>query len=240
MQKLAEMKLQGMINAFQNVLETGKSAELTIDELLALIVDREWDYRRNRRRERLILQAKFRYNATIQEIDFQAKRNLDKNLFIRLSQCDFINERKDIIITGPTGCGKSFIGSALGYQSCENGKKVTYYGTGKLLGSLKYEKEQGHYLRQLARIQNTDVLILDDFGLNPFEADSRLILLDILEDRHAKKSTIYISQLPVSTWHDLIGDSTIADAIMDRIVYNSYRIELSGESMRKKTKKVID
>ena len=237
MQKLASMKMQGMINAFQNVLETGQASHLAIDALLAHIVDSEWDYRKNRKRERLLKQADFRYHATFQEIDFQAARNLDQNLLLRLSDCSFISDKKDLIITGPTGCGKSFIGSALGHQVCEHGYKTAYFGTSKLLGYLKSEGENGNYLRTLNNLQKTDLLIIDDFGLNPFDAPTRLALLDILEDRHARKSTMFISQLPVSTWNDLIGESTVADAIMDRIAYNSFRIELTGESMRKKYQK---
>jgi len=154
-----------------------------------------------------------------------------------LSDCSFISEKKDLIITGPTGCGKSFIGSALGHQACAHGYRTAYFGTSKLLVYLKSERENGNYLRTLNKLQKTDLLIIDDFGLNPFDAPNRLALLDILEDRHARKSTMFISQLPVSTWHDLIGESTVADAIMDRIAYNSFRIELTGESMRKKYQK---
>jgi DNA replication protein DnaC len=137
-------------------------------------------------------------------------------------------------LTLTTGVGKSFIGSALGHLACDQGKRVIYHLTGRLLGELKEAKKESRYVKFLAKIEKADLLILEDFGLSPFDNDSRLALMDILEDRHGRKSTIFLSQLPVSAWHGLIGDSTIADAIMDRIVYGSYRIELKGESIRKK------
>lgn len=232
--KMKELKLFGMAHAFQTTLETGMSEKYTIDELLTHLIDSEWDDRNNRRRERLRKAAGFRYQASFSELDFSLNRNLDKNQMLRFSDCNWIKEHKDIIITGSTGCGKSFIGSALGYQACDHGYKTFYYLTSRLFGTLKEAKADGSYLKILARIYKSDLLIFEDFGLSPFDNESRLALLDILEDRHGRKSTIFLSQLPVSSWHELIGDSTIADAIMDRIVYSSYRIELQGESIRKK------
>ncbi len=232
--KMKELKLYGMAGAFQNTLETGIVSNYTFDELLTHLVDSEWDDRNNRRRERLRKAAGFRYAASFEELDFDFKRNLDKNLMLRFSDSSWIKEHKDIIITGPTGIGKSFIGSALGHQACNHAYKVLYYLSSRLLGELKEAKINGTYLKKLKKICNADLLILEDFGLSPFDSDSRLALLDILEDRHGRRSTVFLSQLPVASWHELIGDSTIADAIMDRIAYGSYRIELDGDSMRKK------
>jgi DNA replication protein DnaC len=232
--KMKELKLYGMAGAFQNTLETGIVSNYTFDELLTHLVDSEWDDRNNRRRERLRKAAGFRYTASFEEIDFDFKRNLDKNLMLRFSDSSWIKEHKDIIITGPTGIGKSYIGSALGHQACNHAYKVLYFLSSRLLGELKEARINGTYLKKLKKICNADLLILEDFGLSPFDSDSRLALLDMLEDRHGRRSTVFLSQLPVASWHELIGDSTIADAIMDRIAYGSYRIELDGDSMRKK------
>ncbi len=232
--KLQEMRLHGMISAFKSTLDSGLNQKFTPDELFAHMVDSEWDYRIKRKQESLRKKAGFRYQASFAEIDFTFDRKLDKNLILRLSDCSWIENHKDIIITGPTGIGKSFLGSALGHQACEQRKKVYYQSCSRLFARLKLAKADGSYLKELDKIQKYDVFLLEDFGLNPFNSDTRLMLLDILEDRHGRRSTIFISQIPVSKWHDLIGDSTIADAILDRIVYNSFRIELDGESIRKK------
>ncbi len=235
--KMKELKLHGMARAFQTTLEAGIGSQYTTDELLTHLIDSEWDDRNNRRRERLRKAANFRYNASFSEIDFQQDRNLDKNQVLRFSDCNWVREHQDIIITGPTGVGKSFISSALGHQACDYGFRVIYSLTSRLFAQLKVAKSEGNYHKLLLKILKADVLILEDFGLSSFTSDSRLALLDILEDRHERKSTIFISQLSVTEWYGLIGDSTIADAIMDRIVYGSQRIELNGESMRKKKNK---
>lgn len=232
--KMKELRLHGMANAFQTTLETGMNEKYTIDELLTHLIDVEWDHRHERKRERLRKSAGFRYQASFEELDFTLNRNLDKNQMLRLTDCQWLKQRKDILITGPTGVGKSFIGSALGNLACDHGYKVFYQLTGRMLGALTESKKAGNYLKQLSKLYKTDLLILEDFGLNTFDHESRLTLLDIMEDRHGRKSTIFLSQLPVLSWHKIIGDSTIADAIMDRIVYSSYRIELKGDSVRKK------
>ncbi len=232
--KMHDMRMNGMARAFQTTIETGMQSQFTIDELLAHLIDAEWDDRNFRKRERLRKAANFRYHASYEELDFTLNRNLDKNQILRFSDCGWIKEHKDILITGPTGIGKSFLGSALGNLACDHGFKVHYQLAGRLLGTLKAAKDDGSYLKVLSRILKNDVLILEDFGLSPFDEEGRLALLDILEDRHGRKSTIFLSQLPVASWHGIIGDSTIADAIMDRIVYGAFRIELKGESIRKK------
>jgi DNA replication protein DnaC len=232
--KMQEMRMHGMARAFQRALEAGLQPQFTADELLAHLVDAEWDDRRYRKQERLRKAAHFRYEASFEEFDFSAQRNLEKNTILRLSDCTWVRDHKDILITGPTGIGKSFLGSALGSAACEAGYKVYYQLAGRLMGTLKEAKRTGSYLKVLAKITKPDVLILEDFGLSPFDEESRLALLDILEDRHGRRSTLFLSQLPVASWHGVIGDSTIADAVMDRIVYGSIRIELKGESFRKK------
>jgi DNA replication protein DnaC len=238
--KMYEMRLHGMARAFQNILETGMNRQFTIDELMSQLVDTEWDDRTMRKQERLRKAAGFRYQASIEELDFQTERNLDKNMILRLTDGAWIKQGKDVLITGPTGVGKSFIGSALGHQACSLGYRTVYRMTSRLFQELTAAKRDGKYLKELARIYKAELLILEDFGLSPFKQDNRLELLDILEDRHGRKSTMIISQLPVSSWHAAIGESTVADAIMDRIVYESYRIELKGDSLRKKTGGTLD
>ena len=234
MEKMQKMKLHGMLRAFQSTMETTVKNNFSADELLAHLVDAEWDDRYNRKLNRLIKAAKFRYQASIEQINFQLNRNLDKNMILRFSDCSWILKKQDVIATGPTGVGKSFITSALGFQGCMYGFKVLYFNCSKLFSMLKYAKADGSFIKQMNNIQKQDVIILDDFGLHPFDAQSRLFLLEIMEDRHGRKSTIISSQFPVNKWHEIIGEPTIADAICDRIIHSSFRIEMKGESVRKK------
>ncbi|WP_317218597.1 ATP-binding protein, partial [Phocaeicola vulgatus] len=171
--------------------------------------------------ERLIKQAGFREKASIAEVSYSSDRNLDKNMFIRLSTLDFVKRKENIIITGASGTGKSYLAQALGYQACLMENRVLYTNTAKLTGRLKLSKVDGTYLKELSKIRKVDVLILDDFGLHAFDNQSREILLDVIDERHNYASTIMSSQIPVSAWYELIGEQTIADAILDRIVNSS-------------------
>jgi DNA replication protein DnaC len=234
-EKMKEMKFYGMARAAASSVEVGLKG-ITPDELVAHLVDAEYDDRYNRRLTRLIKNARFRYRAQIEDIDFNLSRGLDKNMFLRLSDCGFVKSKKNIIVTGATGLGKSFISSALGNQACLYGYRTLYFNTRKLFSTLKLAKADGTYIRQVQKIEKADLLLLDDFGLEKLDTASRLILLEILEDRHGLASTIITSQFPVSAWHDIIGNPTIADAICDRMVNSSYRIELKGGSVRKKFK----
>ncbi|QJD94635.1 ATP-binding protein (plasmid) [Mucilaginibacter robiniae] len=232
--KLRKMKFFGMFHAFQSSLETGQTDHYTADELLAYLVDAEWDDRHNRRIERQIYHAKFRYKASIEEVNYQAERSIDRNLVMRLADCTFIERNENVLLTGSTGIGKSYIASAIGYQACMQGYRVFYASTPKLFAKLKMAKADGSYIKEIAKIERQQLLILDDFGLQPFDAQNRAALMEIIEDRHGKASLIITSQLPVSKWHEVIGEKTIADAILDRIVHSAHRLDLKGESMRKK------
>lgn len=234
--KMKQMKLYGMARAAASALDMGL-ADITPDEFLSHLVDAEYDDRYNRKLTRLIKNAKFRYSSSFEEIDFNIERNLSKNMFLRFSDCSFIKDKRNIIITGPTGTGKSFAASALGNQACVYGYRTLYFNTQKLFSTLKLAKADGSYISQLQKIEKASLIILDDFGLQKLDTASRLIFLEILEDRHGLSSTVITSQLPVSAWHEVIGDATIADAICDRIINTSYRIELKGGSLRKKYRK---
>lgn len=232
--KLNQMKLYAMARAYEMLQTSRKFSELTNEELLSHIVESEWDDRENRKLQRLLKSAKFRYQACVEEIAFTAERNLDKGVFLKLAGCDYLEKKENIIITGATGVGKSHLASALGNQACIRGFKTIYCNVAKLMSSLKMKRSDGSYIREIEKLERQDLLILDDFGLAQLDTQNRLDLLEIIEDRHGKKSTIMTSQLPLSKWHDVIADSTIADAIVDRLVHNAYRIELKGTSLRKK------
>jgi DNA replication protein DnaC len=232
--KLRKMKFFGMFHAFKSALETGKTNDYTTDELLAHLVEAEWDDRHNRRIERQIFYAKFRYKASVEDVHYHADRSIDRNQIMRLADCTFISRYENLLITGSTGIGKSYIASAIGYQACMLGYRVMYASTPKLFAKLKMAKADGSYLKEIAKIERQELLILDDFGIQPFDAQSRAALMEIIEDRHGKTSLIITSQLPVGKWYEVIGEKTIADAILDRIVHSAHRVELKGESMRKK------
>lgn len=232
-QKMEEMRLSGMLRAFRASFEAGMQDSFTADEMIAHLIDAEWEDRYNRRFERLLKNARFRYQASMEQIDYRGSRNIEKNKMLRFSSCDWITKGESILITGATGAGKSYLACALGHQACIHKFKVSYYNCLKLFSLLKYAKADGSYHREIKKIQKQDLIILDDFGLKPLDADSRLMMLEILEDRHGDKSTIITSQIPLNKWFEVIGNPTIADAICDRIVHNSHKFNLKGESMRK-------
>lgn len=236
LEKMNRMRLLGMHAAFKSCIEDKSGTGFTNDELVHHLVDSEWDDRRNRALQRSVKNAGFRYQSAIEQLDYGPDRGMDKNMINRLATCEFINKGEDLFITGSTGTGKSFLASALGYQACLSGYKVLYAATSRLMSHLKMAKADGTHLKELARIEKQDLLILDDFGVQPLDAQSRAFLLDIIEDRHSKHTTIITAQVPVKNWHEIIGEKTIADAILDRIVHQSIRIELYGESLRKKRK----
>jgi DNA replication protein DnaC len=232
--RMKVMKLYGMVRAFQTSIESGKMNAYTPDEMVAHLVEEEWDDRSNRKITRSLKNAKFRYKASIEQMDFDPNRGLDKNQIMRLAECSFIDKKENLLITGSTGIGKSYLASALGQQACILGYKVIYTNAAKLFAKLKMAKADGTYIGEIARIERQHLLILDDFGIQPLDSLSRASLMEIIEDRHGKGTTIITSQLPVRAWHEVIGEKTIADAILDRIVCNAHRLELRGESLRKK------
>ncbi len=233
--KMKRMHLFGMHRAFSGSLENPSAERMTADELIATLVDSEWDDRHNRAIERSLRNARFRYRASVEEIDYSAARSLDKNMVHRLAECDFIRKKEDLLITGATGTGKSFLASAIGHQACYLGFKVLYANAARLFAQIKIAKADGSAIKELLKIEKQDLLILDDFGMQPLDAQSRDVLMDIIEDRHGKHSTVITSQLPVKQWYDVIGEQTVADAILDRIVHQAQRIELKGQSLRRKS-----
>lgn len=232
--KMGHMKFYGMQQSYKTLLDTNQHHSLTNDEIVSILIQAEWEERENRKIGRYIKTARFRYGANIEEIDFTARRGIDKTQLLRLADCSFINKKENLLITGPTGVGKSYLASALGHQACLQGYKTLYFNAQKLFPQLNTFKADGSYPKHIDRIERHDLLIIDDFGLQPLTPTARMMLLEIIEDRHGKRSTIISSQLPVDKWFEIIGDSTVADAIMDRMVHASHRIDLKGESMRKK------
>lgn len=233
-QQLSTLRLHGMSRTWQSLLETKKLHELSLSDGLQILLHAEEEERDNRRFSRLQKKAGFRYQASIEELKYNAARGLDTSLITRLATADYIHKGESVLITGSTGSGKSFLASALGHHACGQGFKVTYFNMQKLLLRTKMARAEGTIIKLFDRIAKADLIILDDFGLTHLDQQQQLDLMEIIEDRHAKKSTIIASQLPVASWFDIIGEATIADAIIDRLINTSYRIELKGDSMRKK------
>lgn len=232
--QLNRLRLWGMSRTWLALQETRRQHELSLAEGLELLLQAEEDDRDNRRFDRLNKNARFRYPASIEELHLDASRGLDKSLITSLATGDYLNKGESVLITGATGCGKSFLASALGHQACRQGYKVVYFNVQKLLLKTKMARIEGSIFTFFEKLSKSHLLILDDFGLTHFEQQQRLDLMEIIEDRHGKTSTIISSQLPVTNWYDVIAEETIADAILDRLIHSSYRIELKGESLRKK------
>lgn len=232
--KMSDLKLHGMLRSYQSMLDNKHHHDLSHDELINILIQCEWEDRENKRINRHTRLAHFRYTANIEELNFTASRGLDKTQILRLADGSFIDKKENILITGATGVGKSYLASAFGHQACQLGYRTLYFNTQKLFTKLKMMKADNSYSREMNKIEKHDVLILDDFGLQQLDTTSRMVLLEIIEDRHGRKSTIIASQLPVAKWYEVIGESTVADAILDRMVHAAHRLDLKGESLRKK------
>jgi DNA replication protein DnaC len=234
LQTLRTMKLEGMAQALQEQLELGQAKDLTFEERLGLLVDREATHRDNKGFSRRLLRARLKQNAALEDVDYKHPRGLDASLVRSLAAGEWIKERHNLIITGPTGVGKTYIACALAHQACRLGFSAFYTQTGRLLAELALARGDGRYLKSLDALAKTDVLILDDWGLDAPTPEQRRILLELLDDRYDKRSTLFTSQFPTDLWYENLADPTLADAILDRILHNAYRVELKGESLRKR------
>ena len=234
LEKLTSLRFTGMAAALQEQMNMESINDLGFDERLGLLLDREQTSRENTRMQGRLRKAKLRQNGSIEDIDFRHPRGLDKSLILRLADCQWIKEHNNLIITGPTGVGKSYLACAFAQKACRAGYTALYLRMTKLFEDMALAKGDGRYLKLLTTLAKTDILVLDDFGLAPLNQEQRHDLLEILEDRNSIKSTLVTSQLPEEHWHEQIGDPTLADAILDRLVHAAYRIKLKGESMRKK------
>jgi DNA replication protein DnaC len=238
LQHLRAMKLDGMAQAFQEQLELGNHQDLSFEERFGLLVDREAVIRDNRGLARRLRNARLKQQATLEDIDYKHPRNLDGKMVRALASCEWITEHLSLTITGPTGVGKTYIACAFAHQACRLGFNALYAQVGKLLQELTLAKADGRYLKLLAQLARTDLIILDDWGLENPDTEQRRILLEILDDRYEKRSTLITSQFPTELWYDQLNDPTLADAILDRILHNSYKMQLKGESLRKNRRKL--
>ncbi len=231
--QLKSLRLNGMAITLEEQMQLPDIASLSFEERLGFMVDRETSYRENRKLKTRLKNAKLKQSACIEDIDFRHPRGLDKSLMAKLFSCDWIKDANNLIITGPTGTGKTYIACALAQKACREGYSVHYIRIPRIFHDLNIAKGDGRYGKILKDYAKTKLLIFDDWGLFKMTDESRHDLLEILEDRNSLSSTMVTSQFPVDTWHDLIGDPTLADAILDRLVHSAYKIELKGKSMRK-------
>jgi DNA replication protein DnaC len=230
---LYRMKLNGMAEAFKEQLQQPDLSDLSFEERFALLVDRHWTWKEERRMRRLLSHAKLKINACIEDIDFRTPRGLQKNIIMQLAACEWVRHAHNVIITGPTGVGKTYLACALANRACRMGFSAFYIRIPKLFQDLAMARADGSYSKIMKKLTKSKVLILDDLGLAPMSAQERRDLLEVVEDRHGLASTIVSAQLPIKHWHENIRDPTIADAVLDRLVHNAYKINLKGESMRK-------
>jgi DNA replication protein DnaC len=238
--QLNQLGLFGMAKAFGDTETSGEAAALTHPEWLALLLGRELAYRHDKRLAGRLRHAKLRQNALVEDVDYRAARGLDRALFQKLVAGGWIDAHENLVINGPTGVGKSWLACALGHKACRDNRSVFYQRVPKLFGELALARGDGRYARISRGLGRVDLLILDDWGLEPLDAQARHDLLEILEERYGRSSTIVTSQLPVEDWHAVIGDPTYADAILDRLVHNAHRLNLAGESLRKTRAKAAE
>jgi DNA replication protein DnaC len=234
LEKLRSLKLFGMAQALAEQLETRAADDLSFEARLGLLVDREAIERDNRKLSSLLRKANLRQKASLEDLDYKHPRGLDKSLMLSLASGSWLAEHRHVCVTGATGVGKTFIACALAQAACRQGYSARYFRTSRLLQELQLAKGDGSYLKRMKALANSALLVLDDFGIEPLASQDKHTLLELLDDRFDRASTLIASQLPTSLWHDFLGDNpTLADAILDRILHNAYRIELKGESLRK-------
>jgi DNA replication protein DnaC len=232
--QLHALGLAGMAKAFADIAASGEAAAMGHAEWLGLLLDREATERYDKKLTRRLGSARLRQQACVEDVDYRSPRGLDRALFLQLASGNWIGAHDNLVITGPTGVGKSFLASALGHKACRDNHSVLYQRVPKLFGDLALARGDGRYARLFRAISRVSVLILDDWGLEPLTPEARHDLLEILEERYGRHSTIVTSQLPTSAWHQVIGDPTYADAILDRLLHNAQRIDLQGESLRRR------
>jgi len=236
------MNLHGMAEAFSAQATQADVQDLAFEERFGLLVDHEWTYRQDKRLKRLLREAKLRYDACLEDIDYRVPRGLDRGVLRHLATCEWVRLGQNVLISGPTGAGKTFVGCALGNAACRQGFRTLYVRVPRLLSELAIARGDGSYPKVMNRLAKTQLLILDDWGISPLGATEARDLLEVIEDRSQKHSTVAISQLPVENWHDAMADPSIADAVLDRLIHNAHKIFMKGESMRKvlKAKARID
>lgn len=236
--KLQTLRLHGMLKALNEQLKTPDIDSLSFEERLGLLVDRELTERDDKRLSSRLRQARLKHNACLEDIDYRSPRGLDKSLILQLGSGQWLRDGLNLIIGGPTGVGKTWLACALAHKACRDGYSVRYLRLPRLMEELGLAHGDGRFAKLMAGYAKTDLLILDDWGLAPFTAAQRRDMLELLDDRYGNRSTLVTSQMPVDKWHALIGDPTLGDAILDRLVHNAYRIELKGESMRRRATKL--
>lgn len=235
--QLATLRLNAMSRAWQAQQADASMAEIPFDERLALLVEAEWSERQNKRLDRTLKDAKLRIgHACLEDVDFASERSLSRKTVRDLSRCRWVEAHQNVVITGPTGVGKTYLACALAQQACRQGYRALYRRTSRLFDELRLARADGSYPRLLTRFARMDVLVIDDWGLAPLADAERRDLLEIMEDRYGLRSTVWTSQLPIEKWHDHMADPTIADAICDRLLHNAHRLVLQGPSRRKNQK----
>ena len=235
--KLHTLKLHGLADAFRVQLETTEASQLSFEERFALLVDQQWLWKENRALERRLRAAHLKERGVIEDVDYQHPRGLDRKLVRTLSSSEWVRQHQSVLLLGPTGIGKTWLACALAQKACRDGFSVLHKRTSELFRELAVAHADGRIGQMLLRLSRIDVLLLDDFAMAPLKDAERRDFLEICDDRYQRRAMILTSQMPVAHWHEQIGDPSIADSILDRLIHNAYRIELKGESLRKKRRK---